>query len=78
MLNKENVSFASLKSAINEATDEYNELMCHPGYSIDYLREASSYNDIRESELQALTSPDIKDYIEQAGFRPSVIGGQLK
>lgn len=59
----ENVSVTSLKKAIDQATDKYNEIMCHPGYSDDYLRSHSSYNDVREKELKALTSPEIQEYI---------------
>lgn len=64
VLNADNVSVASLERAIDEATDEYNEIMCHAGYSDDYLRNHSSYNDIRESELKTLTSQEIKKYLE--------------
>lgn len=64
VLNAANVSVASLERAIDEATDEYNEIMCHVGYSDDYLRNHSSYNDIRESELKTLISPEIKKYLE--------------
>lgn len=67
-LNEENVSMKAFKSAIDEATDEYNELMCHPGHSDDYLRKASSYNDIREQELKVLVDPEAKAYINQRGL----------
>ena len=60
---EELVSVESLKRAINEATEEFNELMCHVGYSDDYLRENSSYNDIREKELETVMSPKVKEYI---------------
>ena len=53
-----------LKNAIGQATDEYNELMCHVGYSDDYLREHSSYNDLREAELKSICDPEIKEYIK--------------
>ncbi|GAC1483855.1 MAG: chitin disaccharide deacetylase [Candidatus Saccharimonadales bacterium] len=57
------VSVAQLKKAIDEATDNYNEIMCHVGYSDDYLREHSSYNDPRELELASICSPIIKQSI---------------
>lgn len=59
------VSINQLKKAIDQATDEYNELMCHVGYSDDYLREHSSYNDPREDELRSICSPEIKHYIQE-------------
>lgn len=61
-------SVARLERSIDEATDQYNELMTHAGYSDDYLREHSSYNDPREDELKSICSPDIKDYIQQKGL----------
>lgn len=62
------VSIAQLRKAIDEATDDYNEIMCHVGYSDDYLREHSSYNDPREQELQSVCDPTIKQYIHEKGL----------
>lgn len=62
------VSVSRLKKAIDEATDEYNEIMCHVGYSDDYLRKHSSYNDPREQELASVCSLEIKQYIQGKGL----------
>lgn len=62
-INSNDTSIAQLKRSIDEATDEYNELMTHCGYSDDYLREHSSYNDPREQELTAICDPSAKQYI---------------
>lgn len=62
-INSNDTSVAQLKRSIDEATDEYNELMTHCGYSDDYLREHSSYNDPREQELIVICDPSIKQYI---------------
>jgi len=62
------VSVSQLKKAIDEATDKYNEIMCHVGYSDDYLREHSSYNDPRELELKSICESDIKQYIREKGL----------
>ncbi len=35
------------------------ELMCHPGFSDDYLLDATIYNTQRETELEVLTNPEI-------------------
>lgn len=59
------VSVTQLKRTIDHATEEYNEVMCHVGYSDDYLRETSSYNDIREEELATICAPEIKEYLKQ-------------
>ncbi len=62
------LSVERLKSVIKEATDEYNEIMCHVGYSDDYLRKTSSYNNPREEELKSICDPSIKDYIQKRGL----------
>jgi predicted glycoside hydrolase/deacetylase ChbG (UPF0249 family) len=59
------VSVAQLKKTIDEATEEHNEIMCHVGYSDDYLRKTSSYNDMREQELATICDPSIKQYLEE-------------
>lgn len=59
------VSVERLKAAIDEATDEYNELMCHVGYSDDYLRGKSSYNVKPEEELASICNPAIKEYLKE-------------
>ena len=60
---REEVSVERLKKAIDEATEQFNEIMCHAGYSDNYLKQVSSYNDIRDRELETLTDPAIKKYI---------------
>ncbi len=45
------------------------ELMCHPGRVDRELRSGSSYVDERERELAALTHPDARRAIEEAGLR---------
>lgn len=67
-INSDNASVEQLKMSIDEATDEYNELMTHCGYSDDYLREHSSYNDPREQELVSVCDPAIKSYIAEKGL----------
>jgi predicted glycoside hydrolase/deacetylase ChbG (UPF0249 family) len=62
------VSVTQLKKAIDQATDEYNEIMCHVGYADDYLREHSSYNEPREQELKAICAPSIKTYLKEKGL----------
>lgn len=59
------VSVKQLKLAIDQATDDYNEIMCHVGFSDDYLREHSSYNDPRQQELKSICSPEVKKYIQE-------------
>lgn len=67
-INSDDGSVAQLKRSVDEATEEYNELMTHAGYSDDYLREHSSYNDPREDELKSVCSPEIKEYIQEKGL----------
>lgn len=68
-VNSNDTSVAQLKRSIDEATDENNELMTHCGYSDDYLREHSSYNDPREQELASICDPSIKQYIADKDLR---------
>lgn len=63
------VSVERLKQAIDEATDEYNEIMCHVGYSDDYLREHSSYIDPREQELRSICSSEIRQYLKASDIK---------
>lgn len=67
-INSGDCSVAQLERCIDEATDEYNELMTHAGYSDDYLREHSSYSGPREDELKSICSPEIKQYIQDKGL----------
>ena len=68
-INSNDASVAQLKRSIDEATEEYNELMTHCGYADDYLREHSSYNDPREQELASILDPSIKEYITDKGLQ---------
>lgn len=68
-INSNDASVAQLKRSIDEATEEYNELMTHCGYSDDYLREHSSYSDPREQELVSVCDPSIKQYIADKGLQ---------
>lgn len=61
-------SVAQLKRSIDEATEEFNELMTHVGYSDDYLREHSSYSDHREEEVKSICNPEIKAYLNRTGL----------
>ena len=62
-INSNNTSVAQLKQSIDEVADEYNELMTHAGYSDEYLREHSSYNDSREQELVSICDPSVKQHL---------------
>lgn len=68
-INSNDASIAQLQRSIDKATDEYNELMTHCGYSDDYLREHSSYNNPREQELASICDPSIKQYITDKGLQ---------
>lgn len=64
----DDVSVDRLKLAIDAATDEYNEIMCHVGYADDYILEHSSYNAQRERELHSVCDPDVRKYIQEKGL----------
>jgi len=65
---RQKISPDAFKKALDEATDQYNEMFCHPGYSDEYLRAHSSYNEFREIELKTVTDPSLKQYIKDRGF----------
>lgn len=67
-VNSKDSSISQLKRSVDEATDEYNELMTHVGYSDDYLREHSSYSYPREDELKSLCSTEVRRHIEDKGL----------
>lgn len=67
-LDESRVSIDGFRRALAEVDEGYNELMCHVGYSDEYLRSHSSYNDIREKELEALVSEEAKKLIKEAGI----------
>ena len=68
-INSNDASVAQLERSIDEATDENNELMTHCGYSDDYLREHSSYNDPREQELASICDQSVKDYLAEQDIK---------
>lgn len=68
-INSSDASVSQLKRSIDEATEQFNELMTHCGYSDDYLREHSSYSNPRERELESICSPNIKEYIAEKGLQ---------
>lgn len=67
-VNSNDASIAQLEQSIDEATDAYNELMTHAGFSDEYLRKHSSYNDLREQELASICDKSIKAYIAENGL----------
>lgn len=77
VLDENNVTVSALKSAIDEASDEVNEIMTHVGYCDEYLLSKSSYNTTREKELESVLDPSIKEYLASANLQ-LVNWGQLK
>lgn len=63
------LSVAQFRLAISQATDQYNEIMCHPGYCDDYLLKNSAYSRPREQELKTLCDPSLKNYIAQKDLK---------
>jgi len=54
-----------LTELLHEVADlKAAELMCHPGFADDELRAIDSYCDMREKELEILTSPKTKRLVE--------------
>ena len=48
-----------------ELQDGVNEIICHPGYVDEELKQISRITDAREMELQQLVAPSIKKIITE-------------
>ena len=66
VMGKKNMA-AALGRELTAAGDAL-EFMCHPGYADEELSMISGYNNLREAELNALLSQEMKDVIEAAGI----------
>lgn len=44
------------------------ELLCHPGYADEHVRQISPWTDVREVELAVFTDPDMAAEIHDAGI----------
>jgi predicted glycoside hydrolase/deacetylase ChbG (UPF0249 family) len=59
-----------LIALIRSLPEGLTELMCHPGYLRDELRRARTrLKESRETELMALTNPDTRAAVNEAGVR---------
>lgn len=61
-------SVAEFTKAIGELKGEICELMCHPGAEADADSARFSKLNERQMELEALTSPQLKKFLEQKGI----------
>ncbi len=59
----------ALMRVLASVPEGVTELICHPGYVDDELLTVSSYTDGRESEVDALTHPQLREALERVGVR---------
>jgi predicted glycoside hydrolase/deacetylase ChbG (UPF0249 family) len=60
---------AELLRLLQALPDGLTEFMCHPGFSREPLRKASTrLKESREDELRALTDPEVRSAVERAGI----------
>jgi predicted glycoside hydrolase/deacetylase ChbG (UPF0249 family) len=64
----DHVSVDGLLKILDEVPDGVSEIMTHPGIADDKLKEASSYNIQRETELAILCDAQVKDRIRERGI----------
>ena len=64
-----NVTLAYLENILKNLKEGITEIMCHPGYSDNFLKKRSSYTDNREKELEILTEPKILKLIEELDIK---------
>lgn len=62
---KDKVSTDFFEQHINVDDYEIMDMMCHPGFESDFLRESTSYCSEREKEHFILTSKEFKDSIQR-------------
>jgi predicted glycoside hydrolase/deacetylase ChbG (UPF0249 family) len=61
---------AELASLIRQLPDGVTEFMCHPGFCTEELQaERTRLKESRQKELEALTSPDVRQALEDADCR---------
>jgi predicted glycoside hydrolase/deacetylase ChbG (UPF0249 family) len=65
----EAATFETLEEILGTLPDGTSELMCHPGRVDDALREASSYTEERELELEILCDSAIRSLVRSRGIR---------
>ncbi len=64
----ESATREELNRIFDQVQEGVCEVMCHPGYVDDAFAKESSYNKQRETELEILTDPSIKQSIQERGF----------
>lgn len=63
----EQLAVESLVSLLGgELSENFTELICHPGYADDSLQ--SSYRDEREHELRTLCDPGLRRWVDDSGI----------
>jgi predicted glycoside hydrolase/deacetylase ChbG (UPF0249 family) len=61
---------SDLARLIRSLPEGSTEFMCHPGFCTDELRAARTrLKESREEELRALTSPEVREAVEESGVR---------
>jgi predicted glycoside hydrolase/deacetylase ChbG (UPF0249 family) len=59
----------SWKNILENVPEGISEVYCHPAYVDDVLRKYATYVDEREKERAVLTSPEIKQAIQEKGIK---------
>ena len=75
---KDNISVDKFRNVIDTAPNGFCEIMCHPGYVDDELKEKSSYNDLREIEMETLTNPKVLEILRGSDANPTGFKELLK
>ncbi|MFP4497260.1 MAG: carbohydrate deacetylase [Vulcanimicrobiota bacterium] len=62
---EENINLFKLRDIVEHLANGTTEIMCHPGYCDDKLRKLSSYNDMRQKELELLKHPITLQFLNE-------------
>lgn len=68
-LHRTGFDWETLRDVLTSIPDGVTELICHPGRVDDELNSLSRYRASREDELAALTQPELKAALDDAGVR---------
>ena len=61
----ENATFKTIEKAITSINSDITEIMCHPGFADEKLKQISSYTTKREKEMEILTHPKIFQILQK-------------
>lgn len=63
-----NITKENLMNKLSQITDGVTILGCHPGFPDEYVRRSAGYHITRAKEVEVLTDPDVKKFLQKEGI----------